>query len=183
MKKLLALFCLFIFLYACSNDDTSKNIIAKDKMYNILLDMHLADASLDYASNSQNTDSMLLNAKTKYNYIFSKYNIDSASFSESLAYYSKNKPKEILKVYQNVIDSLDRFRDKLSKGKVEFNLPLNSIYPDTIFYHINLPFRIDSNLLKNKINNNVVKKDSLVKDSVKVSKDTLIRNVNRFRKR
>lgn len=181
MKKLLALFCLFIFLYACSKDADSNKVIAKDKMYNVLIDMHLADASLDYISSYSNADTLLKNAKSKYDYIFSKYSIDSASFSQSLAYYSKNNPKEIVKIYQNVIDSLDRFRDKLAKGKVEFNLPIYSILPDSIYYQITIPFPIDSNLLKAK--KQAVKTDSLDVKEVRNSLDTVKVSKNKLRRR
>ena len=152
-------------------------------MYNVLIDMHLADASLDYMSNSYNQDSMLINAKAKYDYIFSKYSIDSAIFSESLAYYSKNKPKEIIKVYQNVIDSLDRFKDKLSKSNIVFEVPVQTIFPDTIYYQINLPFVIDSNLLKNKIKENKIKTDTLNKKSISASLDTAKSTGNRLKKK
>jgi len=183
MKKLLAPFCLFIFLYACSDNASPNKIIAKDKMYNVLIDMHLADASLDYMATSYNQDSMLINAKAKYDYIFSKYGIDSAIFSESLAYYSKNKPAEIVKVYQNVIDSLDRFRDKLSKSDTAFEIPVQTIFPDTIYYHINLPFVIDSNLLKNSMKEDKIKTDTLNKKSISASLDTAKSVENKLRKK
>lgn len=152
-------------------------------MYNILIDMHLADASLDYMSTSYNQDSMLANAKAKYDYIFSKYGIDSAGFSESLAYYSKNKPNEIVKVYQNVIDSLDRFRDRLSKSNIVFEMPIHSIFPDTIYYQINTPFVIDSNLLKNKKKEEAVKTDTLNKKPISTSLDTTKSVENKLRKK
>ena len=170
MKKLLASFCLFIFLYACSSDSKSDNVIDKDEMYKVLLDIHLADASLDYASNS---DSILINAKAKYDYIFKKHGIDSASFELSLASYTKNKPKDMLAIYKNVVDSLDRFRDKLAIRYEPFQVPVHVIYPDTIYYHANLPFKIDSNLLKNKKKEPVIKSDTLNQIKPKLASDTV----------
>lgn len=109
MKKLSALFCVFIFLMSCKQDETPKGIIEKDKMTGILVDMHISDAYLNQISN---TDTMQMQAKSRYNYIFKKYQIDSLSFSKSLNYYSL-KTNELDAIYKKVIDSLDYISNSL----------------------------------------------------------------------
>jgi hypothetical protein len=109
MKKLSALFCVFIFLISCKQEETPKGIIDKDKMTGILVDIHISDSYLNQTSNA---DTMLMQAKTRYNYIFKKYNIDSLKFSKSLNYYSL-KANELDEIYKNVIDSLDDISNSL----------------------------------------------------------------------
>lgn len=109
MKKLSALFCVFIFLISCKQDETPKGIIDKDKMTGILVDMHISDSYLNQISNA---DTMQMQAKSRYNYIFKKYNIDSLKFSKSLNYYSL-KANELDGIYKNVIDSLDHISNSL----------------------------------------------------------------------
>ena len=114
MKKLSALFCVFIFLISCKQDETPKGIIEKDKMTGILVDMHISDSYLNQISNA---DTMQMQAKSRYNYIFKKHNIDSLKFSKSLNYYSL-KASELDAIYKNVIDSLDYISNSL-KPKIK----------------------------------------------------------------
>jgi len=114
MKKLSALFCVFIFLISCKQDETPKGIIEKDKMTGILVDMHISDSYLNQISNA---DTMQMQAKSRYNYIFKKHNIDSLKFSKSLNYYSL-KANELDAIYKNVIDSLDYISNSL-KPKIK----------------------------------------------------------------
>ena len=114
MKKLSALFCVFIFLISCKQDETPIGIIEKDKMTGILVDMHISDSYLNQISNA---DTMQMQAKSRYNYIFKKHNIDSLKFSKSLNYYSL-KANELDAIYKNVIDSLDYISNSL-KPKIK----------------------------------------------------------------
>ncbi|WP_051291033.1 DUF4296 domain-containing protein [Pedobacter glucosidilyticus] len=124
MKKLLALFCLLIFLVACNNDDKPDNLIAEDKMANVLTDMHLSDAALDVRFNQ---DSLLIFAKDRYNYVFKKHKIDSAKFSTSLKYYGKNT-EQMKEIYEVVEDSLLRMQDNINKEQLRtLRLPLKFI--------------------------------------------------------
>ncbi len=162
MKKLLAAFYIVIFLVTCSKDKETKKVIAPDKLYNLLIDMHLADASLD---NTYQTDSLLMKAKSKYNYIFDKHETDSATFVYNLDYYTRNKSKELTQIYTKVVDSLERFREQLTKTSVSFSVPFHSKYPDSIYYNIRIPYKIDSLLLKSR-------------SKIDVQKDTLATAVN-----
>ncbi len=117
MKKLSVLFFVFIFLISCKEEKTPIGIIAKDKMVGILVDMHISDA---YLNQVINVDTLQGQAKSRYNYIFKKYKTDSTKFSKSLNYYSL-KTDEFDKMYQNVLDSLDRLDNSL-KPKLKLKL-------------------------------------------------------------
>lgn len=164
MKKLLAPFCLVIFLTACFNKDKSKKIIPSDKIRNVLIDIHLLDATLDY---NLQPDSMSGLAKARYGYLMEKYDIDSAQFANSLQYYIKNKPKEIVDIYTKVIDSLENLKQKFAETDQKFYLPLQEKLPDSTYYSFDIPFKIDSNLLKKTVVvdsvKTAVKTDSIAK--------------------
>lgn len=100
---------------ACRQNKVPNNVIANDKMVNVLVDMHIADAVLSRVSNQ---DTMLMMASSKYYIIFKKYNIDSAMFSRSLKHYNY-QPDELAKIYARVIDSINAkiTKEKLKKKK------------------------------------------------------------------
>lgn len=102
MKRLLALFCGFIFFIACSKSKNGKNIIAEDKMVKVLVDMQLTDAVLDY---QYHPDSLMMQAKSRYEYVFKKHKIDSATFAQSLSYYTTQDLK-LPEIYDKVLADL-----------------------------------------------------------------------------
>lgn len=137
MKKLLALFCGLIFFAACSREEQKEGVIAADKMSNLLIDMHLADASL---SKAPNADTMLMKAKIKYNYIFDRYQTDSVAFTRSLQYYSTKKPQEFISIYNKVIDSLEYLSANVSRKAEPFRLPFSA---DTLLPKVRVPYKTD----------------------------------------
>ncbi len=141
MKNLLALFCGLIFFASCTSKDAPENLIGKKDIVNVLIDMHLADASIDYVYNS---DSMLIFAKSKYNYIFDKYHTDSAAFSQSLDYYSKDSER-FAKIYQGVLDSLE----KINKPEVAKIYRTKRIIPDSLKFRKKALSKKDSLLTTN----------------------------------
>lgn len=163
MKNLLALIWGLIFFASCSDSNAPENLIDKNKMANVLIDMHLADASLDY---KYNQDSMLMYAKSKYNYLFNKHKIDSSAFSSSLKYYS-NDNSVFGEIYKNVKDSLSR----INKPEVVKIQRFKRSIPDSL--------RFGTAKIKS------VKKDSLVGKSKKVDslaiakKDSLSKTSNK----
>lgn len=159
MKNLLALFCWLIFFASCSNKDVPENLINKKDIVNVLIDMHLADASLDHVYNS---DSMLIFAKSKYNYIFEKYNIDSVAFTQSLNYYSKNSEK-FAGIYKNVLDSLER----MNKSEIAKIYRTKRIIPDSLRFKKKGLSKKDSLLARNTDSLKAKQLDSLRSISTK----------------
>lgn len=100
-----------IILMACNTNKVPDKVIPKDKMVNVLVDMHIADAVL---SKVRNQDTMLMMASSKYYYIFKKYSIDSAKFTNSLKYYYFELD-EFNELYKQVLDTLTA---KIPKEKI-----------------------------------------------------------------
>ena len=178
MKNLLALFCGLIFFASCTSKDLPDNLINRKEIANVLIDMHLADASLDYA---YNPDSMLIFAKSKYNYIFEKYSIDSAAFSQSLNYYSKDSER-FAEIYKSVLDSLER----INKPEVAKIYRTKRTIPDSLRFKKKSLSEKDSLLVRNNKADSLkaqqpdslrnlskktalLKKEKTVKDSVKTT--------------
>lgn len=102
-QKIAILFSFCLIFISCSQEKTPKGIIEKQKMINAMVDFQITDSYLNQVINK---DTMLMQAHSRYNYIFKKYGIDSAQFSRSLLYYS-NKPDEFNKMFNGVLDSLN----------------------------------------------------------------------------
>jgi hypothetical protein len=102
MKRLLALFCGLIFFIACSKSKIGKNILKEDDMVKLLVDMQLTDAVLDY---QYHPDSFMMQAKSRYEYVFKKHKIDSATFAQSLNYYTTQDLK-LPVIYDKVLAEL-----------------------------------------------------------------------------
>lgn len=187
MKQIILFIAVVFFCFACNQNNLPKNVLGKQEMINLMLDMQLTDAILNQVND---TDSMKMYAHSRYSYLFSKYKIDSASFSNSLKYYSKD-PVEIDSMYSIVSDSLIRLQDKL-KPKLDTasndnyflqlslnRFLLNNFSPDTgKFTNIN-PYAFDAKVLFERYNNS---SESLrLKDSLKLNKLNELRKDTTFK--
>lgn len=115
-KRIWVLFFVLSVSIGCKHDEIPKGIISKENMIVVLVDMHITDAYLNQVSNN---DTLQMEAKARYNYIFKQHQIDSVKFSKSLRYYSL-KSKELKEIYQKVMDSLDVIQKELQpKPKFE----------------------------------------------------------------
>lgn len=102
-QKIAILFSFCLIFISCNQEEIPKGIIEKQKMINVMVDMQITDS---YLNQVINRDTMMMEAHTRYNYIFKKFGIDSDQFSRSLLYYSK-KPDEFNKMFDGVLDSLN----------------------------------------------------------------------------
>lgn len=110
MRRLFLLGTIVFFCISCNQDSPPKGVLDKEAMLNVMVDMQLTDAVLNLVYNS---DTMKMQAKARYNYLFKKHDIDSATFSKSLRYYSKD-PVELDSMYSLVSDSLTRLKEIVS---------------------------------------------------------------------
>ncbi len=104
-KNILNLGLLFVVFLVISCQDIKKiekpeNLIAKDKMVNILTDVYISNASRSVNNKLLKEYHIRLDS-----IIYNKYQIDSLQFVESNAYYSSN-----LKTYTKIIT---RVQDRL----------------------------------------------------------------------
>jgi len=108
MKFLFPL-ALFLSLNACgTSGDAPENagarddsVISREIMIRVLVDTHLAEASLVLQRNEGKEDPAL--ARHYYDGIFDKYKISRKKYNTSLEYYHKN-PEECSKMYEKVVE-------------------------------------------------------------------------------
>jgi hypothetical protein len=108
---------LFVLILSCKNDSLNtvskpKNLLTKNQMAEIIVDMHIAEAGLNASNLSLDS---LKNMSAGYDsFIFDKYQIKEDDFEKSYDYYLC-VPYELDSVYQNVIELLNAKESK-SKG-------------------------------------------------------------------
>ncbi len=90
--------------YEFKKPDKPKNLISKDKMVDILIDVKL----LATATN-RNRKVLIDSGINRNTYVFTKHNIDSLQFALSNDYYAFHI-KEYQEIYEKVKDSLEELR-------------------------------------------------------------------------
>jgi len=111
MKRFLYISCTFL-LVSCYNIDGPKkpdNLIAEDKMVDIIIDMSLFNSAKGI--NKRLLENQNLDVKA---FIYKKHNIDSAQFAQSNVYYA-NSIEDYDAIYDKVKDSLTKLKGKYSK--------------------------------------------------------------------
>lgn len=108
MFKYLIVFVLFGFV-ACSNFKPSipADVLDADKMVEILVDVHKADAYITLKTVADFQNYQKLQKKNAfYNSIYVKYNTNQAKFDKSLSFYVQH-PELFKTVYQKVVAKLN----------------------------------------------------------------------------
>ena len=102
MKKILFLFLL---LTACTESPKPPpGTLDKDRMINILIDIHIAEARAGGAA-LRSQDSSTVYYKVLEGDVFKKHGVDSTTYYRSYRYYMNNI-KEMDQIYAAVVDSL-----------------------------------------------------------------------------
>ncbi len=102
MKKILFLFLL---LTACTESPKPPpGTLDKDRMINILIDIHIAEAKAGGVS-LRSQDSATVYYKVLEGDVFKKHGVDSTTYYRSYRYYMNNI-KEMDEIYAAVVDSL-----------------------------------------------------------------------------
>ena len=89
--------------FACQNNKIPKDIIVKEQMTEILIDIHSLEAKI--AVKNLPNDSSKMYYYQMQEEIFKSYNIDSANFNKSFKYYLSNGVA-FDNIYAGVVDSL-----------------------------------------------------------------------------
>ncbi len=104
-------FCLLALILACQNGPNSK-IIPRDKLVNLLVDLHLADA---FASDYQLPQQLrTIDSLNLYASVLSKYGTDKASFDSTMKWYAYH-PKKLDALYDEVFGKLDKQNEEYQK--------------------------------------------------------------------
>ncbi|HNW68941.1 MAG TPA: DUF4296 domain-containing protein [Bacteroidales bacterium] len=113
IKKILILLVCLVAVTACSKEkkvSIPPEVIPPDQMVQVLVDFHLAEASLVQASLDQkNVDSL----NNLYFYqILQKHQINYKKYNESLKFYSSNL-EELHKIYGDVVSELSKTQTRI----------------------------------------------------------------------
>jgi hypothetical protein len=97
------------FLFSCSEEKKSEPKLNQDEFIHMLIDIHIADGTLS----AQNIYRAGTNYRPSYYYnsIYEKYNLQPAEFDSCVSYYAQNTAN-FTKIYDKVIDSLNRLETK-----------------------------------------------------------------------
>jgi len=103
MKRIVIIMCCALAVFSCGKTSVEKpnNLIAKDKMVDILYDISLLEAI-----KTQNLKGGI-NKKRANEYIYKKYKIDSVQFTKSNKYYATDL-NEYKKIYDKVKERLNK---------------------------------------------------------------------------
>ncbi len=110
-KHIILFFSALLLLASCKGSLIGDDVIAKDKMVQMLTDIHIIDGSLTvYAAN----DSLYKYGTNRYALLFKKYGVDTAYFNKSLRHYIA-KSDEIVAIYDSVNVVLKRKSDSIGR--------------------------------------------------------------------
>lgn len=111
-KRLFFFLLILLFGTACQEESIPNNVLPKEKMTNLLKDLHLTEAYINsnYAFNSDSAKYAYLEMQDS---IFKVYETDSATFDSSLSFY-KTHVRLLDEIYISIIDSLN-MREGLGK--------------------------------------------------------------------
>lgn len=120
------LFVVFVFvLVSCSHEEGSRPEIKKDKLVDVLVDVHLTDGYLSYSGSriDRNRDRI----EGAYSYVFRKHDITPLQFGNTMKYYSHHID-EYEQLYNKVIEKLtlyetENLKDSVSSGPQRLDVP------------------------------------------------------------
>jgi len=177
LKRLLAYFAIILIATACYKYDKPKkpkNLIPKDKMAHIIMDVRLLSSA-----NGANKITLEKNNLKTETYIYKKYNIDSLQFALSNDYYAYYVD-DYKAIYDKVNDSLEVLKTKFAdlaiqeekekkvRDSIQAIIIKNSSHISKLKEHISL-------LVKKDVLKSLIKKDSIRLIKMKDSLNTLIK--------
>ena len=119
MKRPTVLLLILIsFLFSCiqnSHEQYPSGILSKEKFTDLLKDCQLAESAINIKKLKQPNDNMY--SRKLYKEVFKKHQITEDQFNANIDYY-KDKPKELLQIYSDVVDSLSKIQSTMSQYKI-----------------------------------------------------------------
>ena len=106
MKIYLSILACLLFACSESAEKNSENALSKNKFENILKEIHLTKASFELNKNKKPSN--------EYHNIYKKYKISADDFQLTLKYYYEN-PKELEKIYIDILNQLNEEKSKLDQ--------------------------------------------------------------------
>ncbi|MBL0330708.1 MAG: DUF4296 domain-containing protein [Bacteroidetes bacterium] len=117
MKKIITLFCI-VFLSACTSIedrvDIPDTVLSQQKMSEVLVDVHLLEASLNV--NAYSKGQVIMNNIQPDSDILKKNAITKEQYDSSFNFYAQN-PILLAEVYQLVLNNLSKMQAEVMTGK------------------------------------------------------------------
>ena len=117
MKQVvLILFCTLFF--ACSSKQSEvipPEVLPREKMVQVLLDVHLLEASMNMGASPGVVISSPAEVQMSAD-VLKKHNISKAQYDQSMSYYSL-RPTELSEIYQLVLNELSKMQAEVSSSK------------------------------------------------------------------
>ena len=136
MLKNWILFVSIVVLGSCSSIFTSKpaGTLNEDEMINILVDIHLTEATLRISNDSLSRKNDTTDQRIRFAHVFRKHDIDPDNFNKSMDYYLEHI--ELLdNIYKEVINRLSEMeatlQPKATTPTANKKLNMNEIKPST----------------------------------------------------
>lgn len=106
MKKrfIITMVCLALLMGCVGEPEKPVDLIEKPEMVELLIQVHLLEAKVNKVP-KRTGDSTQFLFNHYQNLLFEDMNIDSVSYRSSMTYYLDN-PKELISIYEAVVDSL-----------------------------------------------------------------------------
>ncbi len=114
MKKILLAITL-LGLFSCTSKEVNipSEVIPKDTMLMLMMDIHLAEAGIRTVAPD---DSVSFYTVSYYHFIFDKYKVDKKRFQQSLKFYTDHT--ELLHdIYQKMIEEMSRKEAEVLNNK------------------------------------------------------------------
>ena len=112
-KHNILFFSALLFLTACTGNNVPDGIIEKDKMIDLMVDVHIVDGSL-YNIDAPTADSLYKHGIDRYTKLFKRHHTDSTQFKKSVNYYTLH-PEELEKMYEKITQKLQAKTDSINK--------------------------------------------------------------------
>jgi hypothetical protein len=117
MRSAALILCILFFSACATGDDASpENILPKEKMAKVMVDMQLLEASLNLNNfHGQKVDHTGSIASLNLD-VFRKHDITKDQYDSSFEYYCRH-PQELSEVYQLVLNELSLLHTEVSNSK------------------------------------------------------------------
>ncbi|MCL1822105.1 MAG: DUF4296 domain-containing protein [Prolixibacteraceae bacterium] len=119
MQKHIYIIVILLFtLLSCEKEvvEKPKNLVSRDKMINIIVDLHLSDAV--FQSRRYSSDQLRKFSEADlYHSVLKKYNVADSVFEKSLIHYA-SQPKELERMYSKVVGKLKEKEERLLKQEI-----------------------------------------------------------------
>lgn len=114
MKRVHFLYSLLLLLLSCKSDTgivIPENVLSKEEMTSLMVDIHLAEAAMNLGSNPQSFSPTSVSIDAD---ILKKHHTTKQLFEESFTFYTEH-PVLMNEIYQDVLNELSRMQAEVMK--------------------------------------------------------------------